>query len=125
MFGLLDLFNQLLLARCSKRHVKIAKLEDDAAQTPNICSLVAPLTRNAIWVVKDFRALIKECAHIFNDSLANECVASYSKISNLDSIIFSFQKNVAGFQIPVNNFLLMQVIDRQSDFENKPFDSSF
>lgn len=119
------LSDKLFLTQGYEWNIKIAKLKDDAAQTPNICSIVVSFSRNTTWLIQNFRALIKQSSNIFYDSETLKGATSDSKIANLNGIIFSFQKYIAWLQISMYNVLSIQVINRQKNFQYEPLYSRF
>jgi len=74
-------------------------------------------------VIEDFRTLIEQSAHVFDHGRAPPTATGDSEVTYLNGIIFTFQKYVAGLQVPMYNVPLMQVVDSGQNLDDKLLDS--
>lgn len=120
MFGLFYLVDKSGLALSFEGDIVIAYLEDDAPQTPNIGPAIIPL--GAISVFKNLRALIEERANVLDDAPVDR-VASDSEVTDLHSVLLTFEEYIAGFEVSVYDLLRMQVVYSKCDLDNESLDS--
>lgn len=101
-----NFFNHFLFVRCDKRVIKVANTENNTSHAPNI----------SFWVVlrsiEHFGGLISQSSNIFDNWWKRIGLGRYSKISYLNRVIFVFQKNIAWLEISMNDFNLMQILNR-------------
>ena len=93
---LLDLLDEPLLADGTEWCVKVAQLEDYTPKGPDIRSTVITFSSLPRWVIEDFWTLIEQRTHIFHHGRAPPTATGDSKVTNLNGIIFTFQKYIAG-----------------------------
>ena len=103
-----------------ERDVKITQLKYDAAETPNVCPAVIPISPR-LRAIEDLRTLIEQRTHILH--LNRWANARDPEISDLHLVIFSLQKNIAGLDVPMNNFLAVQIVDGQQNLDDESLDS--
>ena len=127
MIHIFDFFNKSLHSLCVEWYIEVTYFEDYTAETPDISfAIVTPFKfLRLLRIIDNLRALIKQSAFIICSCLSFWIVACNPKISNLYSVIFSFEKYIAGLKISMYDIIIMYVMDSQQNFKNKSFNSIF
>ena len=118
MLHFLDVFNKSWLCEGIEWIIEVAQLEQDAAERPYVSSVIASIF--CLVVAQNFGALVQKCTYVFHSCLPSMITTSYPKITNLNRVFLPSKKNITGFQISMNNILLVQIIHPQENFEQKP-----
>lgn len=110
-----NFLDHLRLIGSIERVIKVADTENDAAYAPNVCF------RIVLRAIKHLGGLISEGPHIFHYRGEGIWLRCYSKIPYLHWVVFVFKKNIARLQIPMDDFNLVQMLNRQKHLQNKLF----
>jgi len=112
-----NFLDQSLLIGSVERRIKLAELQNYAAETPYINSIIVLTPLEHLW------GLVGQGTHIL-DQFQSSNLSCDSKISNLNGVIPTLQEYVAWLDVSVGYALGVQVLNRQQYLYDESLDAS-